>query len=140
MHASKTTHIGKTILAQASALHRLSGVSTLDRIGIALSALCAAHCLTTAVAVLTLASFGGALLNPIIHEVGLVIAVILGLVALLQGVWRHGYVMPFAVGCFGLGMMVGALSLGHGDGEMLATLVGVATLALGHDLNFRAQR
>ncbi len=127
-------------MAQALALPRRSGIGTLDRIGIGLSALCAAHCLTTAVAVLTVASFGGALLNPLIHEIGLVIAVGLGLIALLQGVWRHGYMMPFAIGCFGLGIMVGALTLGHGDGELLATLVGVATLALGHDLNFRAQR
>lgn len=127
-------------MAQASTLTRLHGAGTWDRIAIALSALCAAHCLTTAVAVLTLASFGGALLNPLIHEIGLVIAVVLGLIALLQGVWRHGYMMPFAIGCFGLGIMAGALTLGHGDGELLATLVGVATLALGHDLNFRAQR
>jgi uncharacterized membrane protein YfcA len=38
-----------------------------------------------------------------------------------------------------LGMMAGALTLPHGDGELLATLVGVAVLALGHDLNFRAR-
>jgi hypothetical protein len=110
----------------------------LDRIGIGLSALCAAHCLTTAIAVVALSSFGGVLLNPLIHEVGMVIAVVLGLIALVQGIWRHGYMMPFAVGCFGLGMMAGALTLPHGDVELLATLVGVATLALGHDLNFRA--
>ncbi len=127
-------------MAPASTLPSLEGAGTLDRAGIALSALCAAHCLTTAVAVATVASFGGALLNPLIHEIGLVIAVALGLVALLQGVWRHGYMMPFAVGCFGLGVMAGGLMLGHGDGELLATLVGVATLALGHDLNFRAQQ
>lgn len=127
-------------MAQALRFDRADQSATLDRVGIALSALCAAHCLTTAVAVATFASFGGALLNPLIHEVGLMIAVALGVVALLQGVWRHGYMMPFAVGSFGLGMMAGALSLPHGDGELLATLVGVATLALGHDLNFRAQR
>jgi hypothetical protein len=114
--------------------------SKIDRLAIGLSALCAAHCITTAIAVVALASFGGELLNPLIHEVGMVIALLLGSVALVQGVFRHGYMMPFAVGCFGLGMMAGALSLPHGDTELLATLVGVATLALGHDLNFRAGR
>lgn len=126
-------------LALAFVLPRLNREGTLDKVGIALSALCAAHCLTTAVAVVTVASFGGILLNPLIHEVGLMVAVALGLVALLQGVWRHGFMMPFGVGCFGLGVMAGAMSLGHGDGELVATLVGVAFLALGHDLNFRAQ-
>ncbi len=112
----------------------------LDRAGIALSALCVAHCLTTAVAVAALASFGSVLLHPAVHEIGLAVALFLGLVALVQGVIRHGFMLPFGVGCFGLGMMAGALSMPHGNGELLATLVGVATLALGHDLNFRASR
>lgn len=127
-------------MSVASALTSIRNPAWLDRAGMTLSALCAAHCMTTAIAVFALASFGGVLLNPLIHELGLALAVVLGLVAMLQGVWRHGYMMPFAVGCFGLGMMAGALSLPHGDGELLATLVGVATLALGHDLNFRAAR
>lgn len=107
--------------------------------GIGVAALCAAHCITTAVVVTALASFGGVFLNPLIHEIGLGIAVALGAVGLGFGVMRHGYTMPFATGCFGLGMMAGALSLPHGDGELLATLVGLMVLALGHDLNFRAR-
>lgn len=112
----------------------------LDRAGVALSALCVAHCLTTAIAVATVASFSGALLNPLYHELGLALATLLGAVALVHGLFRHGYMMPFAIGCFGLGIMAGALTLPHGDGELIATLIGVATLALGHDLNFRATR
>jgi len=44
------------------------------------------------------------------------------------------------VGSFGLGMMAGAMSLPHDSsgGETLWTLIGVAVLALGHDLNRRA--
>ncbi len=133
-----STRIGSA-LALVPALPRFDNVGMLDRVGITLSALCAAHCVTTAVAVATVASFGGVLLNPVIHEVGLMIAVALGLVALVHGVWRHGYMMPFATGCFGLGIMAGALTLGHGNGELVATLIGVAMLALGHDLNYRAQ-
>lgn len=115
-------------------------IAILDRFAIGLSALCAAHCITTAIAIAALASFGGVLLNPLIHEFGLVLAIVLGAVALGTGVLRHGYMMPFATGCFGLGMMAGALSLGHGDGELFATLVGLMVLALGHDLNGRARR
>lgn len=111
-----------------------------DRVAIWLSAMCAAHCLTTAVVVTAIASFGSVLLNPVIHEVGLTIAIGLGALALGGGVIRHGYMMPFATGCFGLGMMAGAIALPHGDVELLATLGGVMTLALGHDLNARARR
>lgn len=111
----------------------------LDRMAIGLSALCMAHCLTTAVVVAVLSSFGGMFLNPLIHEVGLGIAIALGAIALGTGVARHGYIAPFATGCFGLGMMAGALSIPHGDGELLATLAGLLVLALGHDLNHRAR-
>jgi hypothetical protein len=34
--------------------------------------------------------------------------------------------------------MAGAMNLGHGSEEMLFTMLGVAILALGHDLNYRA--
>ena len=43
-----------------------------------------------------------------------------------------------SVGALGLGVMAGALTLPHSDGEVLYTLVGVGLLALGHDLNRRA--
>lgn len=85
------------------------------------------------------AGFGSVLLSPIFHEVGLMIAMLLGAVALIIGVWQHEFIAPFATGCFGLGIMAGALSLPHGDGELLATLVGVAVVALAHDLNYRAR-
>lgn len=113
----------------------------LDRAGIGLSALCIAHCLTSAIVVTALASFGGVLVSHVVHEVGLVIAILLGAIALGDGVIRHGYVAPFATGCFGLGIMAGALSLHEAtqSAELLATLIGVMVLALGHDLNGRAR-
>ena len=46
--------------------------------------------------------------------------------------------MPRAVGGLGLGVMAGALTMPHGGIETLYTVVGVAILALGHDLNRRA--
>lgn len=111
--------------------------SRFDRLAIGLSSLCLAHCVASTV-LLALASAAGAFLHPAIHEAGLVLAILLGVVALGRGIWKHGYIMPSAVGAFGLGMMAGALSLPHGGQEILWTVLGVAVLALGHDLNRRA--
>jgi hypothetical protein len=111
---------------------------TLDRLGIALSGLCLVHCIASAVLVAVLASAGGALLDHRIHAVGLVLAILLGLVALGRGIAEHGFMMPAAIGGLGLGVMCGALTLPHDSGEVLYTLAGVVILALGHDLNRRA--
>ncbi|MES2097693.1 MAG: MerC domain-containing protein [Pseudomonadota bacterium] len=111
----------------------------LDRFAMGLSGLCAVHCLASAVLVALAASAGGLLLHPIFHEVGLTIAIGLGAIALGRGIFEHGYMAPAVTGSLGLGMMAGAMSLPHGDGqETLWTLIGVAVLALGHDLNRRA--
>ncbi len=110
----------------------------IDRLGIAVSGLCLVHCLASAVFFAMLASAGGILLHPLIHEVGLVIAIGLGIVAIGRGMFEHGFMMPAAIGGLGLGVMAGALSLPHDGGEMVYTILGVAILALGHDLNRRA--
>ena len=86
-----------------------------------------------------LSAAGGILGAPAIHEVGLMIAIGLGTIALGRGILDHGYMMPAATGSLGLGMMAGALSLPHGaGGETVWTVIGVGILALGHDLNRRA--
>lgn len=110
----------------------------LDRWAIGLSGLCLAHCLASAVLVALLASAGGVLLHPAVHEFGLSLAILLGAVALGQGVLQHGYAMPVWVGSLGLGVMAGAMTLPHDGAEVLYTIVGVLILALGHDLNRRA--
>jgi hypothetical protein len=110
----------------------------LDRAGIALSGLCLVHCLATSIMIALLASAGGLLVSPLIHEIGLSIAIAFGLLALGRGIWEHGFMMPSAVGGLGLGVMSGALTMPHGGEETLYTIVGVAILALGHDLNRRA--
>ncbi len=112
----------------------------LDGLGLGLAGLCLVHCLTTTVALALLASAGGLLLDPIIHEVGLVFAIAFGTLALGKGLWDHGFMMPAAIGALGIGVMAGALTLPHGDGEIFFTIAGVAILALGHDLNYRATR
>jgi hypothetical protein len=109
--------------------------SRLDRIAITLSGLCLVHCLASAVLLALLSAAGSALGNPLIHEVGLTLAMVLGGVALGRGVLEHGFMMPSAVGAVGLGVMAGALTLPHDGGEALFTVIGVGILALGHQLN-----
>lgn len=110
----------------------------MDRLAIGLSGLCLVHCLATSVLIALLASAGGILVAPEIHEVGLTIAIVIGAAALGRGVWEHGFMMPSAVGGLGLGVMAGALTLPHSPTEVAYTMVGVLILALGHDLNRRA--
>ena len=112
----------------------------LDRAAIALSGLCVAHCIGTAVLLGLLASAGGIFENPLFHEVGLVLAIMLGAISLGHGAMKHGFMMPAAIGSLGLGIMAGAMTLDHGWQESAYTLLGVVTLALGHDLNHRAGR
>jgi hypothetical protein len=112
----------------------------IDRLAIALSGMCVAHCFATAVLLGVLASAGGIFENPLFHEFGLVLAILLGAVALGHGAIVHGFMMPAAVGALGLGIMAGALTLDHGWQESAYTLLGVAILSLGHDLNHRAGR
>ncbi|HZV17082.1 MAG TPA: MerC domain-containing protein [Sphingobium sp.] len=111
----------------------------LDGWAIGLSGLCALHCLATAIAVGLLSSFAGLLEAPIIHEGGLILAILLGGLALGNGARTHGMLLPVAVGALGLGIMAGALSLPHGaSGEIAYSVLGVLLLALGHELNRRA--
>lgn len=113
-------------------------VTSFDRWAIWLSGLCVAHCLGTAVLLGMASAVGGFLENPLIHEVGLALAILFGIVAMGRGILMHGYMMPPAIGSLGLGVMAGGLSLPHGQGEFFATVIGVGLLALGHDLNRRA--
>jgi hypothetical protein len=107
----------------------------LDRLAVGLSGLCLVHCLATTVALALLSAAGGFFGAPIIHEIGLSLAMIMGAIALGRGIVEHGYAMPSAVGALGLGVMAGALTLPHDGSEALYTVIGVAILALGHRLN-----
>ena len=110
-----------------------------DGLGLSIAGLCLLHCLITMVLLTALASAGGALLNPMIHEVGLVLAILLGVLALGQGFRMHGLFLPAFVGALGIGMMGGALTLPHGTMEIAWTVIGVVFLGLGHLLNHRAK-
>ena len=111
----------------------------LDRIAVGISGLCAVHCVATAVLLGLLASAGGILGNPIIHEVGLSLAMVVGAVALGGGIREHGFVLPALVGVVGLAIMGFAMSLHEGGYEPAVTILGVSVLALGHRLNMMAK-
>ena len=110
---------------------------SLDRVAIALSGVCVAHCLITAVLLALMSAAGGVLGNPLFHEVGLAAAIVLAAVALGRGALSHGLMLPTAIGSLGIGVMGGALTLPHGAGETAGTILGVALLAGAHLLNGR---
>ena len=96
------------------------------------------HCVASVFLLSLLASAGGMLVHPAVHEAGLAMAIAIGTYALARGAVEHGYTLPAAVGGLGLGVMAGALSMPHGPMETVYTMLGVGILALGHDLNRRA--
>jgi hypothetical protein len=108
-----------------------------DRMGILLSVLCAAHCVAGVVLVAGLGLGGGLLLHPAIHRVGLAVATLIAAVAIGMGALRHRRRAPFVVAMTGLSFMGGALAVGHGPDEMVLTIIGVALVAIGHFLNLR---
>jgi hypothetical protein len=112
--------------------------SRLDRIAMGISGLCLVHCIGTAILVGLLASASGFLGRPVIHEVGLTLAMMIGAFALGRGFLEHGFMLPAAVGALGLGVMEGALTLPEGGHEPIYTVLGVMIVALGHRLNIIA--
>ena len=114
---------------------QLSKPGRLDRLAMGLSGLCLIHCIATAALLALVASAGGLLGSPIIHEVGLVLAMIIGAIALGRGLLDHGFILPAAVGVIGLAVMAKALQMPENGMETVLTMIGVALLALGHRLN-----
>jgi hypothetical protein len=119
-------------------MRQISATRRLDRIAMGLSGLCLVHCVATAILLGLLATAGGILGKPIIHEVGLTLAMILGAIALGRGVREHGFMLPAAVGFTGLAVMGYALTLQETGLEPVYTVAGVMILALGHRLNVMA--
>jgi|SRR6185503_8757008 hypothetical protein len=124
---------------EARMARRFTLDSRLDRLAMGLSGLCAVHCVATVILLGLLASAGGMLGKPIIHEVGLSLAMVIGAVALGRGVREHGFLLPSAVGAVGLAIMAYAMTLHETGFEPAFTIVGVLALALGHKLNIEAK-
>ncbi len=109
----------------------------LDRAGVIVSGLCAAHCLATILIVSGLGIGGHFLLNPIWHRAGLVVALVIAAVAIGWGALQHRKPLPFVIAMSGLTFMGGALAVPHGFHEAVFTLIGVSLVSLGHILNLR---
>lgn len=109
----------------------------LDRIGVLLSGLCLIHCVAGIFLVGMLGLGGTALLNPDIHRWGLAFALVIGAATIGIGALRHGRFLPLAVGGTGLGLMAGAVAVGHGNAEVVLTVCGVILVAGAHLLNIR---
>lgn len=113
------------------------GIDRIDRLAIGLSALCGVHCAATTLLIGVLASVGGFLDSPLIHEVGLALAIALGALALGASVLRYRLLLPLAIGIVGLGLMAVALTLPHGPQETGVTVLGVILVSIAHLLNLR---
>lgn len=111
-----------------------------DRAGIGLAGVCALHCLLTVSLVSALGLGGHFLTDPIIHRVGLLLALLVAAVAIGWGAVKHRRRWPFVTAMMGLSFMGGALAVPHGSQEFVLTLIGVSLVTLGHLLNLRAAR
>jgi hypothetical protein len=108
-----------------------------DRLGMVLSGLCVVHCVAGLVIVAGLGLGSSFLLDPIIHRIGLLLAVLVAGVAIGLGALRHRRRAPFVVAMTGLSFMGGALAVDHGFEEAVLTVIGVSLVAIGHLLNLR---
>ncbi|MEO5587338.1 MAG: MerC domain-containing protein [Novosphingobium sp.] len=115
----------------------LSIRNRLDGLGMVLSGLCAVHCVLGLVLVTVLGLGGGLLLRPEIHEIGLALAVGVGVLTLGLGALRHGRTGPLLIGGCGIALMAAALTVEHGPWEAVLTIAGVALVAFAHVRNLR---
>lgn len=109
----------------------------LDRFGVVLSGLCLIHCLAGLFLVGVLGLGGGVLLDPSIHRIGLILALVVGASTIGLGALRHGHLLPLAIGGTGLALMLGAVLVGHGSAEAVLTIMGVLMVASAHVTNMR---
>lgn len=109
-----------------------------DRLAIGLSALCLVHCAASVMLVALVATAGGFLLHPAIHEIGLGMAILLAIVGLGRGFLQHRRPIPMILGTLGILLMATALTVPHGVAEAAYTMAGVVFVAVAHLLNRRA--
>ncbi len=112
----------------------------LDRMGIALSGLCALHCIVgiALVSIFGLGSVAGeSLFAPAIHRAGLALAIGLAVVTLGLGALRHGQRAPLVIGASGILLMFVGLFAPHGLIEAMLTIAGVTLVAFAHIRNLR---
>src|SRR3546814_13949210 len=103
-----------------------------------LSGLCLVHCLAGIVLFSTFTVLGDVLVSPLVHAIGLGIAIVLAAWALGRGYLRHHRLFTAAMGCAGFGLMPAGLSVPYGDlREIGFTVLGVSVAAAAHHLHAR---
>ena len=112
----------------------------LDKVGIAVSAMCAVHCVGTVLLVSGLGIGGQVFLSENFHRIALLIALLIAAAAIGWGALMHRRREPFMVALMGLAFMGSALVSPHGTQEAVLTVIGVALVSFGHILNLRASQ
>ncbi len=118
-------------------MRRALNLPIIDRLALGLSGLCVIHCVLSVIMVSALSFSGLFLLGPSFHEFGLVGAILLAGVALVQGFRSHRARRPAVIGVAGLSLMTLGLAVPHGLSEAAVTIVGVILIAVAHLLNAR---
>jgi len=111
---------------------------SLDRAGIAISALCALHCVATIAIVSGVGVGGQFFLSEEFHRIALFAALLIAAIAIGWGALLHRRREPFLIAVTGLALMGGALASPHGMQEAALTIIGVGLVSSGHFLNLRA--
>lgn len=118
----------------------------IDRLAIALSGVCAVHCVLVVAAITAIPIWGlGWLTAPHFHEWFLAAALAPSAIALLSGYRRHRRTVVVAMGVLALALMALAIALSTLEavsprGESVVTLSGAGLLALAHWRNLRLGR
>lgn len=113
----------------------------LDRLAIFASGLCLLHCASTAIALIAFSAIGLSSVSHDFHIVLLALAAPLTLLALGQGVRRHGQYGILLLGGLGLATLFGALMFPHGSlTETGVTIAGSLLIVAAHLLNLKAAR
>jgi positive regulator of sigma E activity len=117
----------------------------MDRTAIALSTVCAIHCLFLPVVVVMLPALTATSLgSESFHRFLLWFVFSISALALRQGCRRHKDRIVLMFGILGLALLVATVIVGDDvvseDGERLTTVLGATALAFGHIRNYRLCR
>ncbi len=114
----------------------------LDRFAIALSMLCAVHCLAVPVLLVTFPSFMVSFHfdDHVFHELLIFLVVPSSIIAILLGCKSHNSQQVLTLACIGIVALIATALLGHDvlgeTGEKSATLIAASILAFAHWKNY----
>ncbi len=114
--------------------------TVLDRFGVTVSAICAAHCLVPPLLLFSVPMLGEFFYNPVFHILIAVLVVPVALVAFYRGYYKHRNLWVVLSGAFGVIFIMGAVvaptifigKIGHTE----TMLTGSGFLILAHAMNW----